>query len=164
MSENDTKAADEAEDATFDAIEEELAAEEANEPADDEAEATRRPMGTATIAWGALFLALIGVAGVGYVILDDSGENQVLNDARIAVDNLRADVNQANATIEALRAEIRAAEAAAGSAGDDNATLERELERLGRELDERSDERNSMFAPAPSIRYACRGAQANRNR
>lgn len=151
MSENDTKATDDeaGEDATFDVIEEELAAEEA--PEADDTPATRRSLGTVSIAWGALFLALIGVAGVGYVILDDSGENQVLDDARIAVDNLRADLDQANDTIDSLRTEIRDARSATGEAGEANTALRRELERIERDLDERSDLLESLPPRMSSI-------------
>jgi uroporphyrin-3 C-methyltransferase len=153
MSENDTKAPDDeaGEDANFDAIEAELAAEEAAEARDDEPRAATRSIGTVSIAWGALFLALVGVAGVGYVILDDSSENQVLDDARIAVDNLRADLDRANSTIESLRAEVYDAQSAVGSAGDDNASLERELEQLERDIMERAELLESLPPRMSSI-------------
>ncbi len=153
MSENDTKASDDkaTEDATFDALEEELAADATAEPAEDDTPPAKRAVGVVSVAWGALFLALVGVAGVGYVIVDDSGENQILDDARIAVDNLRADLAAANETIESLRAEVQSAQSAAGSAGDDNASLERELERLERELEERSGVLDSLPPRMSSI-------------
>ena len=140
MSENDKNDGGQTsdEDATFDAIEAETDGAE-SQPPEDEPVTSKRTLATTSVAWGSLFLALISVAGLGYVILDDRSENQVLNDARIAVDNLRTDIAEANDTIATLRSEVERAQSAAGSADDDLADLSRQLRQLEQQVDERSD-------------------------
>ena len=164
MSDKDDKAGDEpaAEDATFDAADMQGGVDAPDDDADGgekAGRATRWPGGTASIAWLSLFFALIGVAGVGYVLLDDSSEDRVLNDARTAVDNLRADVAEANDAIEALGDEAASLRTNAGAAGDEISALEREIGRLERELEERSELVESLPPRMRSIEQSVAGLQ-----
>jgi len=167
MSDKDDKAGDEpaaeratTEDATFDTVDSEDGVDAA---AGDDTGARPRarkwPGGTASVAWLSLFLALIGVAGVGYVLLDDSSEDRVLDDARTAVDNLRDDIAEANDGIEALGDEVAGLRSTAGTARDDRSALQTELDRLEREIEERGDLVESLPPRMRSLEETVAGLQ-----
>ena len=151
MTENDKPERDEedseaaGEDATFDAV------DDATVGGDDAGKAKRRAIGLTTIAWPALFLSLISIAGVGYVLLDDAGEDRILDDARTAVDNLRLDIAETNDAIAALRSELADLRDQDATAEAGNARLATDLERLERELDRRRDLLDSLPPRMSSI-------------
>ena len=151
MTENDKPERDEEDseaaggDATFDAV------DDATVGGDDAGKAKRRAIGLTTIAWPALFLSLISIAGVGYVLLDDAGEDRILDDARTAVDNLRLDIAETNDAIAALRSELADLRDQDATAEAGNARLATDLERLERELDRRRDLLDSLPPRMSSI-------------
>jgi uroporphyrin-3 C-methyltransferase len=131
---------------------------EAEDQADDAAKPKQSP-GLSSVAWLALFLALIGVAGVSYVLFDDSGEDRILDDARTAVDNLRDDIAEANASIGSVEAGLEAVRSAAGSADERDTRLAADIERLDRELDRRRDLLDSLPPRMSSLEQAVAGLQ-----
>ncbi len=129
----ETPVAGEDEPDTPDAVEE----SPADAPAGDagtETPARQRSGGSGGIAWLALFLALIGVAAVGYSIVDEWRTSRAAeagtSDLRDSIAGLRSRIGDADTTIAAL-------ERALADSTDANARLAAELDGLRRETEQR---------------------------
>ena len=128
MSENDKD--DSEPDATFDDV---IAAEEAADTESKAAAKSARKSGASTsIAWLALFIALISVAGAGYLMLEKIRNESSAAESSAELAALQRGLNASTQSIETIKGDV-------GQLASDDSRTNASLDELRRDVEQRAD-------------------------
>ncbi|MDJ0938794.1 MAG: uroporphyrinogen-III C-methyltransferase [Woeseiaceae bacterium] len=136
-------------DAGFGSLEEfETAGREDEAPATDAGQS--RGNG-GSIAWLSLLLAIIGVAGVGYLIVDGMRSAGSEGETRAAVEGVSGRLDAANSSVEDIRSEIARLDGELENARSGDARLSADIDRLQSDLERRGQLFDSLPPRMSSI-------------